>query len=134
MFTRTFPDGTQLAAKVLMVVFAVATVVSATLTVQLSSLIESSRLAEESSRADFRRGYSEFQWAFDEWDRCNRSDGAYEDGAYDTARQCDAAVIELARSRGLEGTVRDVLVRQQEAESRAWGTVQAAWPLSLIVD
>lgn len=83
--------------------------------------------------AEAVRRYPGLDWAFSEWNRCDKGIGRYGGGGYVLVEQCDLAVLHLAAKRGEARQVAAALKDRDYAVSVAIAKVQPDWPLSAFI-
>jgi hypothetical protein len=77
--------------------------------IQIRQFSDAERHAEQQARL----AHPDLAWAFDEWQRCGNGSADYARKGFVTKAQCDLAVINLGKQRGVEITVRNALADRQ---------------------
>lgn len=87
--------------------------------------------SEVEAKYKVRSQFPEFQWVFDQWDKCSSGDGVYKN--YHLRRQCNSALIEIGKDHQKDSLEVERIIKLQDAEiSAALERIEPAWPLSAV--
>lgn len=101
--------------------------------VQLMMFSSATSVKELEAKEKVRSGYPDYQWVFEEWEKCNNGLGVYKD--YIMRRQCNSALIEIGKNRQQDPDEVERIINAQEVEIMAADkSVEPAWPLSVMAD
>lgn len=79
-----------------------------------------------------RTAHPNLQWAFDEWERCNKGAGSYAKDGYFAKDQCDLAVTALGDRRQTGKETREAIETLRANMIAASNSIKPPrWPLSL---
>ncbi len=108
----------------------VAFIALSTVGIQLLIMFKDSDKAVETAVAQTRNEFPGIAWAFDELDKCNKGQGTYANSSYMVRGNCDLAVTEQAKKRGVEAEFGKALQRREMLIQD--NKPVASWPLSML--